>query len=362
MRRSVTLRRRLAGGDEDIAMKILIRATNWVGDAILAIPALNAVRDRWPGAEIVALARPWVAGLYEGQPFLNRVIQLASGGGLMDLRETEEATKSLRAEQFDASVLLPNSFSSAWMAWRADIPQRIGYARDGRGLLLTRAIAPPRAGEIPQHEAYYYLNLLRAAGWLSSLPKVEEIRLAISDEARIAAEERMQSEGAAPGVPRIAIAAGAAYGSAKCWPPERFAAMAKRFIDDFRAAVILFGTSSEQDICFRIAAGMQPPPINLAGRTNISELPALLAACQLFVGNDSGAMHVAAAAGVPVVGIFGPTDPHGTAPMTVRRAIVREPVFCSPCFLRKCPIDHRCMTRVDVDAVNAAGRRLLERV
>jgi heptosyltransferase-2 len=138
--------------------------------------------------------------------------------------------------------------------------------------------------------------------------------------------------------------------------------VASRFVDDFRATVILFGTSSEQEITSRIAAAMQPPPINLAGRTSISELPALLAACQLFVGNDSGAMHVAAAAGVPVIGIFGPTDPNGTAPATSRRAIVREPVFCSPCLLRRCPIDHRCMARVDAATVYAASRGLLERV
>jgi heptosyltransferase II len=342
-------------------MKILVRATNWVGDAILSIPALNAIRSCWPGAEIVALARPWVAGLYEGQPFVNRVIPLASGGGLRDIRATEEIARTLRAEQFDSAVLFPNSFSSAWLAWRAGIPQRIGYARDGRGLLLTRAIPPPRRNEIDAHESYYYLNLLRRVGWLSAIPNVREIKLEISAEARAMAEKRLQAEGAAPGAPRIAIAAGAAYGSAKCWLPERFAAVADRFIDDFQATVIMFGASSEQGITSRISAGMRQPPINLAGRTSISELPALLAACQLFIGNDSGAMHVAAAAGVPVVGIFGPTNPQGTAPITPMETIVRGPTFCSPCFLRKCPIDHRCMTRVTAETVYSAGRGLLER-
>jgi heptosyltransferase-2 len=342
-------------------MKIVVRATNWVGDAIMAIPALNAIRGRWPDAEIVALARPWVAGLYDGQPFVDRVIPLASSGGLGDWGATEQVANSLRLEQFDAAVLLPNSFSSAWLAWRAGIPRRIGYARDGRSLLLTQAIAPPRAGEIPAHESYYYLNLLRNAGWLITLPEVREIRLEILPKERDAAEAKLQAEGAAPGAMRIAIAPGAAYGSAKCWPPERFAAVASQFIEEFHAAVILFGTSSEQEICSRIAAAMPTTPINLAGRTAISELPALLASCQLFVGNDSGAMHVAAAAEVPVVGVFGPTDPNDTAPVTSRGAIVREPVFCSPCFLRKCPIDHRCMTRVDVATVYAAGRGLLER-
>lgn len=342
-------------------MKILVRATNWVGDAILSIPALNAIRGCWPGAEIVALARPWVAGLYEGQPFVDRVISLTSGGGLKYLRASKGMTRMLRAEQFDSAVLLPNSFSSAWLAWRAGIPQRIGYARDGRGLLLTRAVPPPRPDEIDAHESYYYLHLLRRAGWLSTIPKVREIKLEISAEAHAAAEKRLQGEGAVTGAPRIAIAAGAAYGSAKCWLPERFAAVANQFIDDFQATVIMFGTSSEQEITSRISAGMKRPPVNLAGCTSISELPALLAACQLFIGNDSGAMHVAAAAGVPVVGIFGPTNPQGTAPVTPMEAVVREPVFCSPCFLRRCPIDHRCMTRVTAETVYTAGRGLLER-
>lgn len=341
-------------------MKVLVRAPNWVGDSILAIPALNAIRQRCAGAEVVILARPWVAGLYEGQPFADRVIRLENRGRLLDFRVLEETADLLRAECFDASIILPNSFSSAWLFWRARIPRRIGYARDGRALLLTRAIALPRRGEIPPHESYYYLNLLRRAGWLTAMPEIREISLQIPQAARDAAEARLQAEGSPAGSLRLAIAPGAAYGSAKCWLPERFAAVADGFIEDFRGSVILFGTSSEQEISSRIAACMHQAPINLAGRTAIGELPALLSACRLFIGNDSGAMHVAAAAGVPVVGIFGPTDPGGTAPVSPLRAIVRQPVFCSPCFLRKCPIDHRCMTRIAPAQVHDAGRRLLE--
>ncbi len=341
-------------------MKLLVRATNWVGDAILSIPAMQAIRARWLAAEIIVLARPWVAGLYQGQDFVDRVIPLENAGGLRDFRAMETVAARLRAEEFDIAVLLPNSFSSAWLIWRAGIPERIGYARDGRGLMLTRRIAVPRAREIPKQESCYYLELLRRAGWLESLPDVREIRLQVSAQAKCAAEEKLQAEGASAQRPRIAMAPGAAYGSAKCWLPERFAQVADRLIEEFRASVILFGTSSEREIISRIAEGMKQPPINLAGRTAITELPALLGACQLFIGNDSGAMHVAAAAGVPVVAIFGPTDPEGTAPVTARRTLVREPVFCSPCFLRHCPIDHRCMTRIPAEAVYAAARNWLE--
>jgi heptosyltransferase II len=344
-------------------VKILVRATNWVGDAVMCIPALEAVRRRWPSAEIVVLGRAHVAGLYRGQDFVDRVLvmeELENGNGATS-RGSGNAARILRDERFDAALLLPNSFASAWLAWRAGVPERIGYARDARRFLLTRAIRRPRAGEIPPHESYYYLELLRRAGWLDQLPVVDEVRLRISPQEREQAASRVSDAGARPGAPRIAVCPGAAYGSAKCWAPERYAALADRLIADCGASVILFGTLAERGVTDAIAAGMRHRPVNLAGQTSVGELPALFAACDLFVGNDSGGMHVAAAAGIPVVAIFGPTDLEGTAPLTRRRTIVREPVSCSPCFLRQCPIDHRCMTRIAVDAVYDASRVLLER-
>jgi len=342
-------------------MKILVRAPNWIGDSILAIPAMEAVRARWPRAEIVGLSRPGVAEIYAGQPFVDRVIPLDAGGGLKDFRAMEGTAIKLRAERLDSALLLPNSFSSAWLAWRAGIPERIGYSRDGRGILLTRKIRVPRAGEIPKHESYYYMELLRRAGWCNEAPQITQVRLHVSADALQSAEDVLKKAGAPPNRPRVALAAGAAYGSAKCWLPERFAEVADRLIDDFRASVILFGTSSERGITSRIAQCMKQPSINLAGLTNVALLPALMARCRLFVGNDSGAMHVAAAIGIPVVAVFGPTDPEGTAPLTPHRILVREPVFCSPCFLRTCPIDHRCMKRIQAGAVYNAARNWLER-
>jgi heptosyltransferase-2 len=160
-------------------------------------------------------------------------------------------------------------------------------------------------------------------------------------------------------VPRIAVGAGASYGSAKCWPPERFAEFVNRFRRHTDADVLLFGTEGERMVTEVIAAGITGPAISLVGQTKIADLPALLSRCQLFVGNDSGAMHVAAAVGLPVVAIFGPTDPNGTAPITPRCAIVQEKPYCSPCFLRRCPIDHRCMRRVSAEAVEAAAHSWL---
>lgn len=339
-------------------MKLLVRATNWVGDAVMSIPALYAIRTKWPDAEISILARPWVADLYREQPFANRMIALASS--TRNPLGMERSAWTLRREQFNCVLLLQNAFSAAWLAWRAGIPERIGYARDGRSFLLTGAIPVPLAGDTPAHESYYYLELLKRAGWLETLPKVEEIRLQIRPEAAEAAEDALQEAGIPAGSLRIAMAPGAAYGSAKCWLPERYAAVADGFVEDFDANVILFGTASEIDVSRQIASQMRYRPVSLVGQTPIGELPALFSRCQLFVGNDSGAMHVAAAAGIPVVAVFGSTDPEGTAPMTPRRTLVRHPVSCSPCFLRECPIDHRCMMRIETDDVRNAARRWLE--
>ncbi|HMD10629.1 MAG TPA: lipopolysaccharide heptosyltransferase II [Candidatus Acidoferrum sp.] len=329
-------------------MKILIRATNWVGDAIMALPALRCVRSRFPEAEITILARPYVAFIYQNQQVCDKTVFLDYKSDIVD---------ELRAQKFDVALLLQNAFEAAWLAWRAGIPERIGYARDGRSLLLTKAVPVPKPGEIPLHEQYYYLELLRRAGWLASLPSQSFIGLDVPEENRQRAAEFLLSSGVSPHSMRIAIGAGASYGSAKCWPPDRFAELANRLQAHGSAEVILFGTSSEAPVSSAIAMGMHRPPIDLTGETSISDLPALLSQCHLFIGNDSGAMHVAAAVGLPVVAVFGPTDPFGTAPVTPRCSIVQEKPYCSPCFLRRCPTDHRCMTHVTPNVVEDAARQ-----
>lgn len=329
-------------------MKILIRATNWVGDAIMALPALRAVRSRFPDAEITILARSYVAFIYKDQHVCDN---------MMFVDNKRDMAGEIRAEKFDVAVLLQNAFEAAWFAWRAGIPERIGYARDGRSLLLTKALPVPKPGEIPAHEQYYYLELLRRAGLLDSLPNESFIKLDVPEGNRQRAAEFLLINGVKPDSLRIAIGAGASYGSAKCWPPDRFAELANRLQAQSGTDIILFGTHVEAPVSSAIAAGMHRTPIDLTGKTAINDLPALLSQCHLFIGNDSGAMHVAAAVGLPVVAVFGPTDPYGTAPVTPRCSIVQERPYCSPCFLRRCPTDHRCMTRVTPDAVEAAARQ-----
>jgi heptosyltransferase-2 len=342
-------------------MKILIRAPNWVGDAVMAIPALETIRKTRADAEISLLARPAVADLLAGQPFIDRVLPYEYRGRHAGVFGREKLVGELRKENFDVALLLQNAFEAAWLAWRADIPERIGYARDARSPFLTHAVRVPREGQRPNHESQYYLELLLGAGWIETVPEIPPIRLSIPESARTATESLLRKSGARENAWRCAIAPGASYGAAKCWPPERFAQLADRLISESDADVIFFGTPAEKDIAARIRSTMNSRAISLVGETSMRDLAALFSCCSVFIGNDSGAMHVGAAAGLPVIGIFGPTDPQGTAPVTGQFALIRESVSCSPCFLRRCPVDHRCMTRISVDSVFSAAMQMKNR-
>jgi heptosyltransferase-2 len=320
----------------------------------MALPALRAARARFPEAQIAIVARPYVADIYRDQGICDQLIPYDPGGAHAGFSGRERLAAELRAHKFDAALLLQNAFDAAWLAWRAKIPERIGYARDGRSLLLTKAVPVPGPGEIPAHEQFYYLELLRRAGWMDSLQETTHITLTVPEPLRIHAAGFLALSGSRTNVLRVAIGAGASYGSAKCWPPSRFAELANRLQSQSGADIILFGPALEAAVSNAISAGMRRPPIDLTGKTAIADLPALLSQCHLFIGNDSGAMHVAAAVGLPVVAVFGPTDPHGTAPVTPRCTIVQEKPYCSPCFLRRCPTDHRCMTAIMPDMVEAA--------
>ena len=340
-------------------MKILIRATNWVGDAIMALPAVRAVREKFSDSEIGILGRSYVLDIYREQEIADELIAYDSAGEHKGISGRERLAGELRGRSFDVALLLQNAFDAAWLAWRAKIPTRIGYGRDGRNLLLTNSIAVPKVGEIPAHEKFYYLELIRRAGWIEELPDIPWIRLKVSAKNRQHAEELLLNAGALTERMRIAVGAGASYGSAKCWPPDRFATTLNALAKKMDADVILFGTQGEAAVSAAIRAGLKRAPVDLTGRTAIADLPALLSRCNLFIGNDSGAMHVAAAVGLPIVAVFGPTDPYGTVPVTPNCSVVQDKPYCSPCFLRRCPTDHRCMKAITPGMVeNAALARI----
>ena len=331
--------------------KILIRATNWVGDAVMSLPAIRAVREDFPGAHLTVLARSSVADLYARERAIDHVLLYAG--------DRRRGADELRRERFDIAILLPNSFDSALLAWMAHIPRRIGYRRDGRRWLLTEAIPVPEPGEIPRHERFYYLELLRRAGLIHEYPPCAEILLDGAGEAREAGLTALQKAGLTP--PVIGVSPGAAYGNAKRWLPERFAETAANLARAHGASVALFGAKAERPLCETIAGSIGVYGVtvrNLAGETTLRQFIDLSAACRLFLTNDSGAMHIASAAGVPTVTVFGATDDTTTGPTGARARIVRELVECSPCLLRECPIDHRCMTRVSVERVTAVSMQL----
>src|SRR5579859_65986 len=242
-------------------VKILIRATNWVGDAIMALPAIRAVRDRFPEAAIAILARPYVLDIYRDQNAADELIAYDWNGAHRGFGGRQILAAELRVRKFDIALLLQNAFDAAFLAWQAKIPERIGYARDGRSILLTKPIAVPRAGEIPAHEQFYYLELLRRAGWADGLAGEKHIALSVSEDNRRRAAEFLAAAGARPGKLRIAVGAGASYGSAKCWPPDRFAELSNRLRAASDADVILFGTAAEAPVSAAIVAGMRHAPI-----------------------------------------------------------------------------------------------------
>jgi len=334
-------------------VRILVRATNWVGDAVMSLPALRALRQRFPQARISILAKPWVADLYRREPFCDDLIPYAA----RTMGDKWAAARALRPLQFDTAILLQNAFEAAAIASLAGIPERIGYARDGRGFLLTRAIPVPKPGEIPRHESFYYLEMLRRAGILDALPQNDAIRLEGAPAARSAGLDRFRQLGLGDTV--IGVSPGAAYGTAKRWLPERFAESANRVASELGAAVAIFGSKDERALCESVAASITTRVKNFAGETSLAEFIDLAAACRVYLTNDSGAMHIASALGVPTVAVFGSTDDQTTGPTGPLARVVREPVECSPCLKRECPIDHRCMTRVSAARVAETALVLL---
>jgi len=326
--------------------RICVRATNWIGDAVMSLPAIRALRSIFPHAHVAVLAKPWVADLYARETAIDQVIRYVGS--------RREMAARLRADRFDAAILLQNAFDAALIACLARIPVRIVYNRDGRGLLLTHAIPVPEPGEIPRHERFYYLELLRRAGLMERFPDVDAIRLDGIEDARAEGLALLGRLGIQQ--PVIGLSPGAAYGGAKRWPADKFVACGAALGP---ANLLLFGSAAEHDLCAAIVAQL-PHSHNLAGQTTLREFIALASICRLFLTNDSGAMHIASALGVPTVAVFGATDDTTTGPTGPLARVVRQHAECAPCLLRECPIDHRCMTRVLPEHVLTAGRELLE--
>jgi len=329
--------------------RILIRSTNWIGDAVMTTPAMGAVRATFPDAEITVVANPMVAELFRFHPDCDDVIVFDKKRKDSGLLGFLSFAAELRRGQYDLAILFQNAVEAALMTFFARIPQRVGYRTDGRGVLLTHGV-PVGAAERSLHHTSYYLHMLESIGIKGGEGR---LRLACT------LEELSWADGLLSGNKWAAINPGAAYGSAKRWYPERFAAVADTIAREFGLRILLTGGPGETEIGADIEKAMSEPCLNMVGKTTVRQMSALLSHCALMVTNDSGPMHVAAAFDVPIVAVFGSTDHTTTSPLNDICRIVRHDFDCAPCLLRQCPTDHRCMNAVTVDDVLAAARDLL---
>ncbi len=393
------------------ASRIVVIMPNWLGDGVMATPFLRALRGVYPAAHIAAVARPLVAPVLVGLPYINGTFITKKG-------EESAACAWLKQNKFDLGILLPNSFRSAWLLWRVGIKRRLGYRRECRGLLLTDRIEPvrkspaqqdrdrakakaikeirrnwPRHGhsqmhvvpssklptkyELPDAGGFeptptidYYLKLAEYLG--ASVQADKRMHLAITDAERSEAEHILNSELGVLDSPLVVIVSGANFGSSKCWPPERFAQLADRLIDprgEFRATVLLASSPTEMPIidailAARVSTGESVTKLHALAKlnngkgTSLGALKEIVRRSSLMICNDTGPRHFAAALGVPTVTLFGPTDPVWAETYSVREKIVRLDIPCGPCQLKRCPIDHRCMTGLDVQHVFDAAIEL----
>lgn len=333
----------------------LVLAPNWLGDAVMALPAIADVKRHAPGRRIVVAARAAVASLFELAPDVDAVVTLEWKGNWRERTGLSADVARLRAVGADSAILLPNSFASAWLTWRAGVARRLGYAGDWRSWLLSRALRRPEGS---LHQGAYYQQLVRALG-ADSGPLEPHLEVPVPD--LVAARDLLMDRGWPGTGYLVALAPGAAYGGAKKWPPSSYAKLASALARGGGAYVAIVGSAADNATALEVREAMSPDTrsraLDLTGATSLRTLAAVLALADVCVSNDSGAMHVASAIGTRVVAIFGPTNERETAPLT--RAdrpprIVINPVPCRPCMLRECPIEHPCMKGLDWSVVYQA--------
>jgi heptosyltransferase-2 len=340
--------------------RLVIRAPNWLGDAVMALPAMGAVRAAFPEAHLAVAAVRSIAPIFEqetsaGQDSVLTLPDSASEPAGVSEPAGASEIAALAAGGFEAVVLLPNSFRSAWSARRAAIPERWGYAAGLRRGLLTRAVPRPRARV---HQSTYYVELIKGLGLADGDPWP---RIGVRAATLVRADAVLSAHGLAPGTRIVGFAPGAAYGHAKRWPPPLVAETIVRLSREASAVCVLLGAAGDRDSGREIESSLPPDVrvVNLVGRTDLGQLAGVITRCAAVVSNDSGAMHLAAALGVHVVAIFGPTDERVTSPLggpargggLATPDVLTHRVFCRPCMLRDCPIDHRCMKGITVSTV-----------
>lgn len=328
--------------------KILVRSSNWVGDTVMIIPSLIAIKKAFPHAQITVLATPWVIPLLENHPAVDRIMIMDKGNSFFNsLKELARIISWLRGERFDLAVLFQNAFEAAFLAYMGKVRYIVGYDTDARGFFLTHKVIRNR-DILSAHQVEYFMGLIEAMGW-----QVEEREpiLYVNDEDIKSTSLMLSSMGIEDNDFIVGINPGAVYGSAKRWPEDRFAVIGDWAARRWDARVVIFGSFSEREIAANVSNLMHTNPANLCGQTTLGQAMALIKRCNLFLTNDSGLMHVAAAFNIPMVAIFGPTDHIVTSPVSKKARIVRHSVDCSPCLKEVCPSDHRCMLSIEPEEV-----------
>jgi heptosyltransferase-2 len=333
--------------------EILVRGANWIGDAVMTLPALAALHDHFTQARLTLLTRPWAAEVYRGQPGVTQVMTYEPAGRHRGLAGGLSLVRELA--HFDLALLFQNAFSAALFPALARIPERWGYARDGRGWLLTRAIRI-KPLDLSGHEVFYYLNLLEKLG----IPApYRPPRLHLDESALAEAETLLSPAGLGGGQPILALAPGAAFGPAKRWPETDFAQAARLILKHRPGGTVILGGTEEAPAAARLAEMLPAPKLNLAGRTALSTAMAVLSRASLLLTNDSGLMHLGGALGVPLAAVFGPTDPTATGPLGPSR-LIKSRAPCAPCRKRVCPLPRQiCFDEVRPALVAEAALELL---
>jgi len=342
--------------------KILIRSTNWIGDAVITTPAVRTIRENFPESEITMLVHPWVSDIFRYSPRIDQLFIYEKKGRHQGLKGMLRLAGELRLQQYDCAILLQNAFEAALIATAAGIPVRGGYTTDARGLLLTHGVE--KAPElIKKHQVHYYQRMVRGLG-LKTSPN--ELELFIPgeqiDAAKLLIEERTGKQVGA--LPLIGFNPGAAFGPAKRWPAEKFAELAEMLCRRTDAHIVLFGSEADRATAASIiahAGTASDRMIDLTGATSLIEAMALIGECTVFVTNDSGLMHVGAALHTPMVAIFGSTDHIATGPYSDNATVIRKPLSCSPCKKTHCPEKHfQCMQLISSAEVFTAVMQKLE--
>jgi heptosyltransferase-2 len=333
--------------------RVVVRGANWVGDAVMTVPALRELRRVFPRAHVTLATRPWAKDIFDGADFINDLLIIDDKA--RGVRSFVQQARQWRARRFDLAVLFPNSIESALVAFTARVPARVGYSTQSRGEFLTHPLDVP-AWRSTRHEIYYYLNIVneleRALGGDALSDEREpHFALEVSDARRAGALAVLERHGVDLSRPLVALCPGSTNSRAKRWHAERYAALADRLIAEAGASVILIGAREELDVTREVLAAMRHKPVVLTGQTTLAESTAILSLASLLVTNDTGPAHLASALGCPTLVIFGPTNPLTTRPFAPNAEIIRRPPDCAPCMLRDCPIDHRCMTAITVEDV-----------